>query len=74
MRTQRSLRHGIRSGRFLDIRDNCPKYVLRTDKFEGGNHEGIKTMHIADFLLSDEFLCSAAFLRSCFIEVPSFQR
>lgn len=41
--------------RLLDIRDNYPKYVLRTDEFAGGNYEGIKTMHVADFLLSDEF-------------------
>ena len=42
-------------GRLLDIRDNYPKYVLQTDAFAGGNYEGIKTMHIADFLLSDEY-------------------
>ncbi len=42
-------------GRLLDIRDNYPKYVLRTDDFAGGNYEGIKTMHVADFLLSDEY-------------------
>jgi predicted AAA+ superfamily ATPase len=42
-------------GRLLDIRDNYPKYVLRTDEFAGGNYEGIKTMHIADFLLSPEW-------------------
>lgn len=41
--------------RLLDIRDNYPKYVLRTDEFAGGNYEGIKTTHVADFLLSDEF-------------------
>lgn len=41
--------------RLLDIRDNYPKYVLRTDAFAGGNYEGIKTMHAADFLLSGEF-------------------
>ena len=41
--------------RLLDIHDNYPKYVLRTDEFAGGNYEGIKTMHVADFLLSDEF-------------------
>lgn len=41
--------------RLLDIRDNYPKYVLTTDAFAGGNYEGIKTMHIADFLLSKEF-------------------
>lgn len=41
--------------RFLEIHDNYPKYVLSTDDFSGGNYEGIKTMHIADFLLSSEF-------------------
>jgi len=41
--------------RLLEIRDNYPKYVLRTDAFAGGNYEGIKTMHVADFLLSDEY-------------------
>lgn len=41
--------------RLLDIRDNYPKYVLRTDEFAGGNYEGIKTMHVADFLLSNDF-------------------
>ena len=41
--------------RLLEIRDNYPKYVLTTDNFAGGNYEGIKTMHIADFLLSKDF-------------------
>lgn len=41
--------------RLLDIPDNYPKYVLRTDEFAGGNYQGIKTMHVADFLLSSEF-------------------
>jgi predicted AAA+ superfamily ATPase len=41
--------------RLLDIHDNYPKYVLRTDIFAGGNFEGIKSMHVADFLLSDEY-------------------
>lgn len=41
--------------RLLQIPDNYPKYVLRTDAFAGGNYEGIKTMHIADFLLSSEY-------------------
>ncbi len=40
--------------RLLEIRDNYPKYVLTTDEYAGGNYEGIKTMHIADFLLSPE--------------------
>lgn len=41
--------------RLLEINDQYPKYLLRTDEFSGGNYKGIKTMHVADFLLSDEF-------------------
>ena len=41
--------------RLLEIKDNHPKYVLRTDEFASGNYEGIKTMHIADFLMSKDF-------------------
>lgn len=41
--------------RLLEIRDNYPKYVLRTDEFAGGNYEGIITMHVADFLLSNSY-------------------
>ncbi len=41
--------------RLLGIRDNYPKYVLRADEFAGGNYEGIKSMHVADFLLSREY-------------------
>lgn len=41
--------------RLLEIHDNYPKYVLTADEFAGGNYEGVKTMHIADFLLSSEY-------------------
>ena len=41
--------------RLLEINDNYPKYLLRTDEFAGGNYQGIKTMHVADFLLSREY-------------------
>lgn len=41
--------------RLLEIRDNYPKYVLRTDAFADGNHRGIIVMHVADFLLSEGF-------------------
>lgn len=41
--------------RLLAIKDNYPKYVLTADEFSGGNYHGIKTMHVADFLLSKEF-------------------
>ncbi|MCD7708564.1 MAG: ATP-binding protein [Clostridiales bacterium] len=42
-------------GRLLDIHDNYPKYVLCLDDFAEGNVDGIRTMHVADFLLCDEF-------------------
>lgn len=41
--------------RLLEVRDNYPKYLLTADSFAGGNYEGIKTMHIAVFLLSKDF-------------------
>jgi len=41
--------------RLLEIADNYPKYVLRTDEFAEGNYRGIETMHIADFLLKKEW-------------------
>ena len=41
--------------RLLEIHDNYPKYVLTTDAFAGGNYQGIRTMHIADFLLSRDY-------------------
>ena len=39
----------------LKIKDNYPKFVLRLDDLTSSNYEGIHTMHIADFLLSDFF-------------------
>ena len=42
-------------GRLVDIADHYPKYVLRTDDFAGGNYKGIRTMHIADFLLNEGY-------------------
>lgn len=41
--------------RLLEVGDNYPKYLLTTDDFAGGNYQGIKTMHVADFLLSNEY-------------------
>lgn len=41
--------------RLLEIHDNYPKYVLTTDELSGGNYQGIKMMHIADFLLDSEY-------------------
>ncbi len=42
-------------GRLLEIQDNYPKYVLLGSPYAGGNYKGIKTIHIADFLLSEEY-------------------
>jgi len=42
-------------GRLLEIEDNYPKYVLLDDDYAGGNYKGIKTIHIADFLLSKNY-------------------
>lgn len=39
----------------LEIKDNYLKYMVLTDDFAGGNYQGIKTMHITDFLLSKEY-------------------
>lgn len=42
-------------GRLGEIEDNYPKYVLLTDDYAGGNYQGIKTIHIADFLLNNDY-------------------
>lgn len=47
--------HQREYSRLLAIKDNYPKYLLRTDEFADGNYQGIKTMHIADFLLLDRY-------------------
>ncbi len=39
----------------LEIRDNHPKYIVTMDSLACGNEDGIKTIHLADFLLSDRF-------------------
>lgn len=51
---QRKETEGREYKKLLSIADNYPKYVLRTDEFAGGNYEGIKTMHVADFLLGQD--------------------
>ncbi len=39
----------------IEIRDNYPKYIVTLDSLYCGNDNGIKTIHLADFLLSNEF-------------------
>ncbi|MCH5194195.1 MAG: ATP-binding protein [Oscillospiraceae bacterium] len=40
-------------GNLLDIKDHYPKYVVTLDALAGGNINGVKIVHLADFLLSD---------------------
>lgn len=40
-------------GNLLDIKDHYPKYVVTLDELAGGNVNGVKIVHLADFLLSD---------------------
>ncbi|MEM5818240.1 MAG: ATPase, partial [Desulfitobacterium hafniense] len=39
----------------LEIKDHYPKYVVTLDEFVAGNINGVKFVHLADFLLSDEY-------------------
>lgn len=39
----------------LEIKDHYPKYVVTLDDLAAGNVQGIKIMHLADFLLSKEY-------------------
>ena len=39
----------------LEIRDNHPKYVVTLDDYDVGNREGIKIVHMADFLLLEQY-------------------
>ena len=40
----------------LEIKDNYPKYVVTMDEFWKDNIEGVKHIHIADFLLMENWL------------------
>ena len=37
----------------MDIKDNFPKYVVTLDNLAAGNENGIKIVHLADFLLNE---------------------
>ena len=39
----------------LEIKDHYPKYVVTLDDLAGGNVNGVKLVHMADFLLSEEY-------------------
>lgn len=39
----------------LEIKDHYPKYLVTLDEFASGNINGVKIVHLADFLLRDEY-------------------
>ena len=39
----------------LEIKDHYPKYVVTLDELAAGNVNGVKLVHLADFLLSDTY-------------------
>ena len=39
----------------LEIKDHYPKYVVTLDEFASGNINGVKIVHLADFLMRDEY-------------------
>lgn len=39
----------------LEIKDHYPKYVVTMDELAGGNVEGVRIVHLADFLLSSQY-------------------
>ena len=39
----------------LEIKDHYPKYVVTLDEVAAGNINGIKIVHLADFLLSQDY-------------------
>lgn len=39
----------------LEIKDHYPKYVVTLDELAGGNINGVKIVHLADFLLAEDY-------------------
>lgn len=39
----------------LEIKDNYPKYIVTMDELASGNIEGVKIVHLADFLLMEDY-------------------
>lgn len=39
----------------LEIKDHYPKYVVALDELAAGNINGVRIMHLADFLLKKEY-------------------
>ena len=39
----------------LEIKDHYPKYVVTLDELAAGNINGVKIVHLVDFLLSKDY-------------------
>ena len=42
-------------GNLLEIKDHYPKYVVTMDDLAGGNVDGVRIVHLAEFLLSSQY-------------------
>lgn len=42
-------------GNLLEIKDHYPKYVVTMDELAGGNIDGVRIVHLAEFLLSSQY-------------------
>ena len=42
-------------GNLLEIKDHYPKYVVTMDDLAGGNIDGVRIVHLVDFLLSSQY-------------------
>ena len=42
-------------GNLLEIKDHYPKYVVTMDDLAGGNIDGVRIVHLAEFLLSSRY-------------------
>jgi uncharacterized protein len=42
-------------GNLLEIKDHYPKYVVTLDEYASGNINGVKIVHLADFLLNENY-------------------
>lgn len=42
-------------GNLMMIRDNYPKYVVTLDRLVTGNENGIKIVHLSEFLLNEQW-------------------
>ena len=39
----------------LEVKDHYPKYVVTPDELAGGNVNGVKIVHLVDFLFSSDY-------------------